>query len=124
MIPERAKCNKNATAKTSLFEGKNDLFFKETKGRKEGQKYLGPSVALSFGPVALTLGANLGPSVWPCGPRCFRAKFSTFFEHLAQVGPRSGPVGPSGPPGPLALYRASRVRGHQNTWFLRVLIFG
>lgn len=123
MRPERAKCNKNATAERSLFSAENALFFKGTRGRKEGQKTLGPSVALAFGPVALTLGAKVGPSVWPCGPRCFRAIFSTFFEHLAQVGPRSGPVGPLGPPGPLALYRASRVRGHQNAWFFESLGF-
>lgn len=112
MIPERAKCNKNATAKTSLFSAEKALFFKETKGRKEGQKSLGPSVALSFGPVALALRANLGPSVWPCGPRCFRATFSTFFEHLAQVGPRSGPVGPYWAPwpfGPLPCFACARA---------------
>lgn len=41
MIPERAKCNKNATTETVFFEGKNDLFFKETRGKKEGQKAWG-----------------------------------------------------------------------------------
>lgn len=123
MISERAKCNKNATTGTVFFEGKNDLFFKETKGKKEGQKAWCQGWHLTLAPLAPALVPSVAPMFGTFGTKGFRATFYPLFGHWAQVVPRLCPRVPYMAPGTLAPYRASHVRGHQNAWFFGVLIF-